>query len=170
MNKVIWLTGLSGAGKTTIANTVRHLGLDAVALDGDVLRKGLCNDLLFTIKDREENIRRVSEVAKLFIENGKSCICSFISPTKKIRDLAKKIIGPDNFIEVYVNTPIDICVTRDTKGLYKLAKEGKIKNFTGLDSVYETPLNPDLVLNCYSKSIEESSLELYSYLKKNVYI
>jgi adenylylsulfate kinase len=169
MNKVIWLTGLSGAGKTTIATKVINLGLDLVLLDGDVLREGLCKDLQFTISDRKENIRRVAEVAKLFINNNKSCICSFISPTNQIRDLAKSIIGAENFIEVYVNTPFNICENRDTKGLYKLAKDGKIKNFTGLDSIYEKPKNPDFILDCYNHSVEKSSIILYKYLKKVLY-
>jgi len=169
MNKVIWLTGLSGAGKTTIATNVNNLGLDLVLLDGDVLREGLCKDLQFTISDRRENIRRVAEVAKLFIENNKSCICSFISPTKQIRDLAKSIIGEENFIEVYVNTPFNICENRDTKGLYKLAKEGKIKNFTGLDSIYEKPEKPDLVLDCYNNSVGKSSKILFEFIKKALY-
>lgn len=168
MKKVIWLTGLSGAGKTTIATKVKNLGLDLVLLDGDVLREGLCKDLQFTISDRKENIRRVAEVAKLFVDNNKSCICSFISPTKQIRDLAKSIIGAENFIEVYVNTPFNICENRDTKGLYKLAKEGKIKNFTGLDSIYEKPEKPDLVLDCFNHSVEKSSMILHEYLKKIV--
>ena len=165
MNKVIWLTGLSGAGKTTIATEVISLGLDLVLLDGDILRKGLCKDLQYTISDRKENIRRVAEVAKLFIDNNKSCICSFISPTKQIRDLAKSIIGEENFIEIYVNTPFDVCENRDPKGLYKLAKQGEIINFTGLDSVYEKPKKPDLTLDCYNNTVEKSSIILYDYLK-----
>lgn len=169
MSKVIWLTGLSGSGKTTIATNVKEKGLDVVLLDGDVLRDGLCKDLGFTMSDRTENIRRVAEVAKLFIDNNKSCICSFISPTKQIRDLAKSIIGENNFIEIYVNTPFQICKNRDVKGLYKLAAEGKIKNFTGLDSVYEPPESPTLILDCFKQSVEKSSVFLYEFLKKELY-
>lgn len=168
MSKVIWLTGLSGAGKTTIALNVKQLGLNLVMLDGDILRKGLCKDLMFSIGDRTENIRRVAEVAKIFINNNQSCICSFISPTNEIRNLAKSIIGKENFIEIFVNTPIEICEKRDTKGLYKLAKAGKIKNFTGLDSVYEKPEQSSLILDCYNNTIEESSSLLFEFLKKSL--
>lgn len=170
MKKVIWLTGLSGAGKTTIATNLKELGVDAVFLDGDILRKGLCKDLKFSLEDRLENIRRVAEVARLFIENDKTCVCSFISPTIASRELAKTIIGHENFVEVYVNTPLGICEERDPKGLYKLAKAGKIKNFTGIDSVYEAPAAPDFVLDCYSESVIDSSQELYNYLEKMLYI
>lgn len=168
MSKAIWLTGLSGAGKTTIALNLKKLGLDAVLLDGDELRDGLCSDLKFSIEDRRENIRRVAEVAKLFNQNNQTCICSFISPTENIRNMAKSIIGDENFIEVYVNTPIMVCQDRDPKGLYKLAKTGKIKNFTGIDSVYEPPKNPDFILDCYTNSIEKSALKLYDYLKNKI--
>jgi len=168
MSKAIWLTGLSGAGKTTIALNLKKLGLDAVLLDGDELRDGLCSDLKFSIEDRLENIRRVAEVAKLFNRNNQTCICSFISPTENIRNMAKSIIGDENFIEVYVNTPITVCQNRDPKGLYKLAKAGKIKNFTGIDSVYEPPSNPDFILDCYTNSIEKSAIKLYDYLKNKI--
>ncbi|WP_066758235.1 adenylyl-sulfate kinase [Crocinitomix algicola] len=170
MKKVIWLTGLSGAGKTTIATNLKELGVDAVFLDGDILRKGLCKDLKFSLEDRLENIRRVAEVARLFIENGKTCVCSFISPTKASREMAKTIIGHENFVEVYVNTPLSICEKRDPKGLYKLAKSGKLKNFTGIDSVYEAPEAPEFVLDCYNESVIDSSQELYNYLEKMLYI
>lgn len=165
MKKVVWLTGLSGAGKTTIAKKVVELGFNAIELDGDIVRAGLCKDLGFTQEDRKENIRRIAELSKIFCSNDMNCICSFISPTEEIRELAKNIIGKDNFIEVYINTPIKICELRDTKGLYKKAKSGLIKHFTGIDSIYEPPKNPNFILDCYNYSPNESAKKLFEYLK-----
>lgn len=158
--RVIWLTGLSGAGKTTLA---RHFELElnkrgflTQILDGDNLRTGLNGNLGFSPTDRFENIRRVAEVSKLFVNCGIVCINSFISPTREIRHMARNIIGDKDFIEVYVNASLAICEKRDVKGLYKLAREGKIKNFTGIDAPFEPPDNPDIEIVTGRLSINDS--------------
>ena len=156
--KVIWLTGLSGSGKTTLANGLQEIlgekKISTKSLDGDVIRTGLSKDLGFLEKDRDENIRRVAEVSKLFSDLGIITINSFISPTKKMRDQVRSIVG-DCFVEVYVNTPLNICELRDVKGLYAKARKGEIKNFTGIDSVYEVPLNPDIEIATEGKTVQE---------------
>jgi len=145
---VIWMTGLSGAGKTTLAQSLNieilKRGYFTKSFDGDIVRQGLNKDLGYSMEDRTENIRRIAEVSKLFLDSGLVVICSFISPTKEARDLAKSIIGEDRFIELYVNCPFEVCEQRDVKGLYKLARQGLLKNFTGIDSVYEPPENSDI--------------------------
>ncbi|MEM9930884.1 MAG: adenylyl-sulfate kinase, partial [Bacteroidota bacterium] len=145
---VIWLTGLSGSGKSTIAAAVeRELferGHQVVLLDGDNVRTGLCGDLGFSLGDRQENIRRIAEAAKLFVGAGAQVLCSFVSPTRAIRALAQDIIGPEDFFEVFVNTPLEVCEARDVKGLYAKARAGEIKGFTGIDSPYEAPEAPFL--------------------------
>ena len=159
-SKVIWMTGLSGAGKTTIARNVElelsKRGFLTQSLDGDNIRTGINNNLGFSEEDRYENIRRISEVSKLFLNCGIICINSFISPTKEIRQMAKDIIGNENFIEVYVNAPLEVCEQRDVKGLYRKAREGKIKNFTGIDAPFEVPENPDVEIQTDKLSIEDS--------------
>ncbi len=159
-SKVIWLTGLSGSGKTTLARNIEmdlnKRGFLTQILDGDNVRTGINNNLGFSEEDRLENIRRIAEVTKLFIDCGIICINSFISPTHKIRKLAKDIIGDENFIEIYVDTPLEICEARDIKGLYKKAREGKIKNFTGIDAPFEPPENPDVVIKTEEMSLEDS--------------
>jgi adenylylsulfate kinase len=159
-SKVIWLTGLSGSGKTTLARNIEmdlnKRGFLTQILDGDNVRTGINNNLGFSEEDRIENIRRIAEVTKLFIDCGIICINSFISPTKEIRQLAKNIIGEDNFIEIYVNTPLEVCEARDIKGLYKKAREGKIKNFTGIDAPFEPPENPDVEIKTEEMSLEDS--------------
>ncbi len=168
--KVIWLTGLSGSGKTTIANHLKekilNSGYAVQVLDGDVLRTGLNRDLGFTIKDRMENIRRVAEVAKLINDMGIFTITSFISPTKEMRNMAKTIIGVDKFIEVFVSTPLEICIKRDVKGLYKKAINGEIPHFTGISSPYEVPENPDIEIKTLESDIEESVNIIFDYLFK----
>jgi adenylylsulfate kinase len=158
--KVIWMTGLSGAGKTTIgAGIEKELnvrGYLTQVLDGDNIRTGISNNLGFSEEDRFENIRRIAEVSKLFLNCGIICINSFISPTKKIRSMAKEIIGENDFIEVYVNTPLEVCEQRDVKGLYQKAREGKIKNFTGIDAPFEAPEKPDIEIKTDKLTIEES--------------
>lgn len=160
---VIWLTGFSGAGKTTLSfaleNELLKLKYSIKTLDGDVLRNGLNSDLGFSENDRKENIRRVAELSKLFIDMGIITINSFISPTRQMRDNARKIIGK-NFIEVFINTPIEICEERDVKGLYQKARNGEIHNFTGIDSIYEVPLNPEIEIGTQGKSVNESVNEL----------
>jgi len=158
--RVIWMTGLSGSGKTTIARGIelelnRRLFLTQI-LDGDNIRAGINNNLGFSVEDRLENIRRISEVSKLFLNCGIICINSFISPTVEIRQIAYEILGRENLIEIFVNAPLEVCELRDTKGLYKKAREGKIKNFTGIDSPFEAPLSPDIELKTAELSIEES--------------
>ncbi len=158
--RVIWMTGLSGAGKTTIARGIeielnRRLFLTQI-LDGDNVRTGINNNLGFSQEDRYENIRRIAEVSKLFLHCGIICINSFISPTQQIRQIAYDIIGRENIIEVFVNAPLAICENRDTKGLYKKAREGKIKQFTGIDSPFEAPLYPDIEIHSDRIGVEES--------------
>ena len=158
--KVIWMTGLSGAGKTTIGTGIeRELnkrGHLTQVLDGDNIRSGINNNLGFSAEDRFENIRRIAEVSKLFLNCGIICINSFISPTKEIRAMAKEIIGEDDFIEVYVNAPLEVCEQRDVKGLYRKARDGKIKDFTGIDAPFEVPENPAVEIRTDRLSIEES--------------
>ena len=159
--RVIWMTGLSGSGKTTIAQSIElelnKKGFLTQILDGDNIRTGINNNLGFTEVDRYENIRRISEVSKLFVDCGIICINSFISPTKEIREMAKQIIGEEDFIEVYINAPIEICEERDVKGLYKKARNGEIKNFTGIDSPFEEPENPNIEIRTDKLSIEDST-------------
>ncbi|MFT4968938.1 MAG: adenylylsulfate kinase [Chitinophagales bacterium] len=159
-SKLIWMTGLSGSGKSTIAKGLEKAlfqkGFYVQVLDGDNIRTGICNNLGFTVEDRSENIRRISEVAKLFIEAGVVTICSFVSPTQSIRKIAQNIIGEDNHIGVFIDTPIELCEKRDVKGLYKKARAGEIKNFTGIDSPFERPDNPNLIIQTAEQTIEES--------------
>lgn len=159
-SKVIWLTGLSGSGKTTIAKTLeRELykrGFLAQVLDGDNIRTGINNNLGFTDEERIENIRRIAEVSKLFLHCGIITINSFISPTEEIRNLAMEIIGKENFFEIYVNASLEVCEERDTKGLYKKAREGKIKDFTGISAPFEVPENPHLEVKTDEMSVEET--------------
>ena len=143
---VIWMTGLSGAGKTTISkNLEKELsarGFFTRILDGDVVRNGLNRELGFSIEDRRENIRRIAEVSKLFMDSGIICINSFITPTREIRQMTRQIIGKENLIEVYINASLKVCEERDAKGLYKKAREGRIKNFTGIDSPLSRRISP----------------------------
>jgi adenylylsulfate kinase len=166
--RIIWMTGLSGSGKTTIARGIelelnRRLFLTQI-LDGDNIRSGINNNLGFSEADRFENIRRISEVSKLFLNCGIICINSFISPTRKIREIAYNIIGRENIIEVFVNAPLDVCEQRDTKGLYKKARDGKIKHFTGIDSPFEAPVNPDIELRTDQLTIEASLEKCMRYI------
>ena len=168
---VLWMFGLSGSGKTTIAraleNELYSKGIHTKLLDGDNLRAGITNNLTFSLEDRVENIRRASEVSKLFMENGCVVICSLVSPTKNIRNQAKKIIGK-GFKEVYVNAPFDVCAERDVKGLYKKALAGEIKNFTGLDSPFEGSENPFVELKTDEKDLETCKNELLELVLKEI--
>ena len=167
-SKVIWMTGLSGSGKTTIAialeKKLRAKGFLTQVLDGDNVRTGINNNLGFSEEDRTENIRRIAEVSKLFLNCGIITINCFVSPTIVIRENAKQIIGTDNFVEVFVNTPIEICEGRDVKGLYKKARAGEIKDFTGIDSPFEAPLAPEIDLKTTDLSIEESAEEILEFI------
>ena len=166
--KAIWLTGLSGSGKTTISlganNLLKEMGFMIFILDGDIARNGISNNLGFSEEDRTENIRRIAEVSKLSLSSGIITINAFISPTVKIREMARNIIGQDDFLEVYINSSIEVCEKRDIKGLYQQAREGKIKNFTGIDSPYEPPQKPFLEIRTDILSIEESIDRLISSL------
>jgi len=157
---VIWITGLSGSGKTTIAQDLEielhKQGYLTKLLDGDNVRTGINNNLNFSEEDRKENIRRIAEVSKLFMMGGVILINCFISPTKEIRDQAREIVGEDDFFEIYVNTPLEVCEERDIKGLYAKARAGLIKNFTGIDSPYEEPENPSVEIKTTECSISES--------------
>ena len=166
---VIWFTGLSGSGKSTLANAVNevlHLdGLSTYVLDGDNIRHGLCKDLGFSDKDREENIRRIGEVANLFMNAGIITITAFVSPFISDRNKVRKIIGSKDFIEVYCSADIDVCESRDTKGLYKKARLGEIQEFTGISSPYEAPANPEIVVDTGSLDLNESVERVINYLK-----
>lgn len=154
---VVWLVGLSGSGKSTLArgleNALHEKGFLTQLLDGDNLRSGINNNLSFTEEDRIENIRRAAEVSKLFANCGVVTICSLISPTQEIRNMARAIIG-DKYFEVFVNCPIEVCESRDVKGLYKKARAGEIKNFTGINAPFEVPQNSDLEISTDVNSIE----------------
>jgi len=157
---VIWFTGLSGAGKTTLAIALEKelfdRGFLVQLLDGDIIRTGINSNLGFSSDDRKENIRRIAEVAKLFVECGIITICSFVSPTHEIRELAKTIIGKTNICEIFVSTPFNICEQRDVKGLYAKARAGEIKSFTGIDAPYEIPENADFSVDTSILSLPES--------------
>lgn len=166
--RVIWMTGLSGSGKTTLAKFLERKMLDngffSKLLDGDNVRSGLNKGLRFSEEDRIENIRRIAEVSKLFADGGVICINCFVSPTKEIRTLAKSIIGADQFLEVYINTPLEECEKRDVKGLYEKARKGEIKDFTGISAPFEAPEKADIEIETKGKTIEESGEELYKKL------
>ena len=166
--RVLWLTGLSGSGKTTIAYEVEQLlheqGYSSVVLDGDNLRTGLNAHLGFSDEDRHENIRRVAEVAKLMAEAGLITLCSFVSPTIAMRSMAATIIGQHDFTEVFVDTPLEDCERRDVKGLYARARKGEIADMTGISSPYETPIQPALTLHTSSKTPTQSADELLQFM------
>ena len=168
---VLWMFGLSGSGKSTIAraleNDLYSQGIHTKLLDGDNLRAGVNNNLKFSLQDRVENVRRSAEVSKLFMENGDVVICSLVSPTKEIRQQANQIIGK-GFREVYVNAPFDVCAERDVKGLYKKALAGEIKNFTGLDSPFEGAENPFIELRTHEKDLETCKNELVELVLKEI--
>lgn len=166
---VIWLTGLSGAGKSTVASALAHalseLGRQNYVLDGDLLRKGLCQDLGFSAADREENIRRSAEVCKLLDEIGLIVISAFISPFCADRERARALIGAERFIEVFIDTPLSECERRDPKGLYAKARAGLLANFTGIDSPYQAPLNPALVINTLELETAAAVEKILVYLQ-----
>ena len=165
---VVWLTGLSGSGKSSTADALEKklhsLGYKTYTLDGDNIRHGLNNDLGFTDADRVENIRRVAEVAKLMADAGLVVITAFISPFSSERDYARQIVADDEFIEVFVDAPLEVCEARDPKGLYKKARAGQLKNFTGIDSEYQKPKNPEIVLQSSDKTPEELADYVLEYL------
>ena len=166
---VIWFTGLSGSGKSTLAHSVEeelhNLGCRTYVLDGDNVRHGLSSNLNFSDDDRKENIRRIGEAAKLMMEAGVIAITAFISPFNKDRNLVRQLLPQGDFIEIYCKASLEICESRDIKGLYKRARAGEIKNYTGIDSPYEAPDNPELVVNTGSESLEESVAKVIDFLK-----
>ena len=170
----IWLTGLSGSGKSTIAVELEHAlienGHQAYILDGDNIRHGLNKNLGFSPEDRTENIRRIGEVAKLFTDASIITIAAFISPYREDRDGVRRLLNDGEFIEVYVKCPLDVCEKRDTKGLYKKARAGEVKDFTGISAPYEEPLNPELTIDSSALSVEESTRAVLNYLEEKEYI
>ena len=167
---VIWFTGLSGSGKSTLANAVEHVlhqqQHHTYVLDGDNVRHGLNKNLGFSPEDREENIRRIGEVAKLFADAGTIVMTAFISPYRADRDQARALLAEDRFVEVFVDCPLEVCEERDTKGLYKKARAGEIKEFTGISAPYESPLNPEVTVNTDALSIEECAQVVVEALVK----
>ena len=161
--RVLWLTGLSGSGKSTLANLLEkklhEQGRHTYLLDGDNVRHGLCGDLGFSDKDRVENIRRISEVARLFVDSGSIVLTAFISPFQADRDFCRNLLQSGEFVEVYVDTPLEVCEQRDPKGLYKKARNGEIKHFTGIDSTYEAPAEPEVRLVYDEQETAEQSAE-----------
>ncbi|TER37373.1 adenylyl-sulfate kinase [Pseudomonas aeruginosa] len=168
---VIWLTGLSGAGKSTIANALELALFEqkkhTFLLDGDDLRLGLCRNLGYSDEDRTENIRRIAEVAKILLEAGLIVIVATISPFSRDRRLSRELIGIEHFIEVFVDTPLSECERRDPKGLYRKARSGKIENFTGIDSIYETPAQPNITIDTLSEDPNLAVKRIISYLETN---
>ena len=166
---VVWLTGLSGAGKSTIASGLQRVlvkaGFQVCLLDGDVMRRSLCSDLGFTELDRKENIRRVAEVARLMAETGVICLVALISPYRSDRQLARRRVKPGRFVEVFINAPLEVCEERDPKGYYAKARAGRIKQFTGISSPYEAPESPELVLATGEMTIKASVTQVLAYLQ-----
>ena len=169
---MLWLTGLSGSGKSTIAialeRELHKQGILCRILDGDNIRSGINNNLGFSEEDRVENIRRIAEIGKLFVDTGIITIAAFISPNNELRQMASRIIGPDRFLEVYVSTPLEECEKRDVKGLYAKARRGEIKNFTGISAPFEVPENPAISLDTSKMSLKESVETLLELLLPEV--
>ena len=171
-SKVIWLTGLSGSGKSTIGLALEKRlfqeNFVAQLLDGDNIRSGINKNLGFSEEDRKENIRRIAEIAKLYLSSGIITINSFISPTAETRNIAKEIVGDADFLEIYINAPMATCESRDVKGLYKKARAGEIQGFTGVNQVYEEPENPALELRTDVLGVDEAVDILFTFLKKHI--
>jgi len=169
---LLWFTGLSGSGKSTLAHALEEKlfqkGFRTFVLDGDNIRHGLNSNLDFSEAGRAENIRRISEVSKLMLEAGLIIMAAFISPFQKDRNEARNLIPNDNFIEIYCKASLETCEGRDVKGLYKLAREGLIKNYTGIDSPYEAPENPELIIDTDKETLNESVTKILNYLDKNI--
>ena len=169
---LVWFTGLSGSGKSTIANALEKAlfakGIHTYLLDGDNVRKGLNSNLSFSPDDRSENIRRIAEVANLMIDAGLVVLASFISPYREDRENVKRIVGYENFVEVFVNTPVEECEKRDVKGLYAKARAGEIKNFTGVNAPYELPMAPDIEIDTIRVSVEEAVSLILIEIEKRI--
>ena len=171
---VLWFTGLSGSGKSTLAHALEeklfNMDFRTFVLDGDNVRHGLNSNLDFSETDRSENIRRISEVSKLMLEAGLIVMTAFISPFRKDRNEARALITNDNFIEIYCKASLETCEKRDVKGLYKRARAGEIKNYTGIDSPYEAPVNPELIINTDQETLDYSVSKILSYLEENILV
>lgn len=171
---ILWFTGLSGSGKSTLAHVVEDqlykMGISTFVLDGDNVRHGLCSDLGFSDDDRIENIRRIGELAKLMSESGIIVLTAFISPFKKDRSSARKLVPHGDFLEIYCKCPIETCETRDVKGLYKKARAGEIPFFTGIGSAYEEPEKPELVVNTKEQTLEESANSVIQLLRQRLVV
>lgn len=170
---LLWFTGLSGSGKSTLAHALEeklfNMSYRTYVLDGDNVRHGLNSNLDFSEADRGENIRRISEVSKLMLEAGLIVMTAFISPFKKDRNEARSLISNDYFIEIYCKASLETCEKRDVKGLYKLARSGKIRNYTGIDSPYEAPENPELIIDTDKETLNESVFNIFNYLEENIF-
>ncbi|MFH7321508.1 adenylyl-sulfate kinase [Desulfurivibrio sp. D14AmB] len=166
----LWFTGLSGSGKSTLAHAVEErlhgLGVRTFVFDGDNVRHGLCSDLSFSPEDRTENIRRIAEMVNLFLEAGVLALTAFISPLEKDRQKVREIVGAENMLEIFCDTPLEICEQRDVKGMYKKARAGLIKNYTGISSPYEPPTNPALHLNTGTATVEECVEQIIDLLRR----
>ncbi len=171
---IVWFTGLSGSGKSTLSNAVEvelfKQNVRTYLLDGDNIRSGLNKNLGFTEEDRKENIRRIGEVAKLFVDSNTIVLTAFISPFESDREMVRELVEEEEFIEIYVKASLETCESRDPKGLYKKARSGEIKNFTGIDSPYEAPSNPELVVDTEHESIEECTQKVVQFLKERGFI
>jgi len=167
---ILWFTGLSGAGKSTLAHRVEEILFErsckTYVFDGDNVRHGLCRDLGFSAEDRQENIRRIGEMSKLFIDAGVIALTAFISPFRRDRNLVRSLVGAGDFIEIYCNASLAVCEERDIKGLYRRARAGTIPDFTGISSPYEAPQNPELTILTGEESIENCALEVIEYLER----
>ena len=168
---MILFTGLSGSGKSTIANALEQklhdLNIQTFSLDGDNMRSGINKDLSFSPEDRSENIRRIGEIGKLFVDAGMVVLAAFVSPYEKDRNHIRNIVGVDTFVEVFVNTSLEVCEERDVKGLYKKARKGEIKNMTGISAPYETPVNPDIIIT-EKKSVAEAVEMIYNKIQSKL--
>jgi len=169
---LLWFTGLSGSGKSTIANAVEHAlherGIHTYTLDGDNVRKGLNNNLSFSPEDRTENIRRIAEVANLMVEAGLVVLAAFVSPYEKDRKNIRDIVGEKNFVEIFIDTPLEECERRDVKGLYAMARAGEIKDFTGISAPYEIPNKPDIKIDTMSNTVDEASEFILKTIEKKL--
>jgi adenylylsulfate kinase len=170
--KLIWFTGLSGSGKSTLAvqleSVLHQKGFKTYLLDGDNIRAGINKDLSFTDADRIENLRRIGEVCKLMLDSGIVVLSAFISPFQSDRDHVKTMVGAEHYFEVFVDTPLEVCEQRDVKGLYKKARAGEIKNFTGIDSAYEIPLSPDIIIPTHTLSVDDSLALLTTVIEPTI--
>lgn len=168
----LWFTGLSGSGKSTIAHAVEKrlfdLGANVYVFDGDNVRHGLCGDLSFSPEDRAENVRRIGEMTKLFLDAGTICLCAFITPRNEVRQRLREMHEPDDFFLVHVDCPVEVCEKRDVKGYYKLAREGKIKNYTGISAPYDIPESPDLVVDSDAETLLESVNKVLAFLADKI--